>query len=203
MAAGVGHHGLMRATAGRRRTAGSLVAAVVLILGVAACTDDTDEPPPDQHTDHVALDLSMGPGSSELSTAARDQLQDDVSGVLSTYVVEAFLGDYPRDDFVDALGTFTTGVAARAAQDLDLVTGAGFGQDAEHVAATRLSATISSFAPKGEVVGVTAVVDFAFDVEADGTTSEFTRSGRLMLMPEDGTWKIFGYDLVPGAGGAS
>jgi len=197
----------MRATAVRRRTSGRAVvvavAVAVVVVGLAACTDDTEEPPPDQHADHVALELSLGPGASELSTQARDELQNDVGAVLSTYVVDAFLGDYPRNDFVDALDTFTSGVAARAAADLELLTGAGFGSSAEEVAATRLSATISSLAPKGQVVGVTAVVDFAFDVEADGKTHETTRQGRLMLMPVDGEWKIFGYDLVPEPGGAS
>jgi hypothetical protein len=201
----------MRATAVRRRAirgatrrrAGSSLTALVLMVGAAGCTDDSGEPPPPDDPDHVALELSMGPGASKLSTQARDRLQNDVSDLLSTYVVDAFLGDYPRDDFVDALGTFTTGEAARAAEDLDLLTGAGFGDDAEDVAATRLSATISSFAPEGHVVGVTAIVDFAFDVETGGATSEMTRSGRLMLMPQDGEWKIFGYQLTPQPGGGS
>ena len=34
----------------------------------------------------------------------------------------------------------------------------------------------------------------------DGTTTEYTRRGRLMLMPVGDTWKIFGYDLSPGGG---
>src|SRR4051794_25192543 len=176
------------------------LAALLLVVGLVACTDDTKEPPSDQHTDNAALELSLGPGVDELSTEARDQLQNDVGAVLSTYVVDAFLGDYPRQDFVDALGTFTTGVAARAAADLELLTGAGFGSDAEEVTATRLSATISSFAPDEKVVGVSAAVDFAFDVKAGDATTEYTRRGRVMLVPESGTWKIFGYDMTPGGG---
>jgi hypothetical protein len=172
------------------------------VVALGACTGGDKPPPPDQHSDHVALELSMGPGADQLSSDARDQLQNDVASVLSTYVVDAFLGDYPRDDFVNALGTFTTGVVDDAAAHLDLVTGAGFGTDVQDVAATKLSATISTFAPKGKVVGATAVVDFAFDVTANGKTSESTRRGRLMLTPEDGTWKIFGFDLDPRPGGA-
>jgi hypothetical protein len=94
-------------------------------------------------------------------------------------------------------------VASRAAEDLELLTGAGFGDDAQDVEATRLSATISSFAPEGQVIGATAVVDLAFDVESGEGTSEFTRRGRLMLMPEDGVWKIFGYDLDATSGDGS
>jgi hypothetical protein len=178
------------------------LAALLLVVGLVACTDDSEKPPPDQPTDHVALELSIGPGASELSTEARDQLQNDIGMVLSTYVVDAYLGDYPRQDFVGALGTFTPGVADSAAADLDLLTGAGFGSDAEEVTASRLSATISTFAPDQKVVGVSASVDFAFDVKAGGNTTEFTRHGRLMLMPVDGQWKIFGYKITrpPGEG---
>jgi hypothetical protein len=182
------------------RTTGRAIVALVLVVGAAACTDDDEAPPPDQHGDNVALELSLGPTAGELSTEARDELQNDVAAALSTYVVDAFLGDYPREDFVGALDTFTDGVASRAAKDIELLTGAGFGDRVDGVTATRLSATISSFAPGHEAVGVTAVVDFAFDVEANGKTTEQTRTGRLMLMPAGGTWKIFGYELTPGGG---
>jgi hypothetical protein len=172
-----------------------------MVAALGACTGDDDEPPPpDQPTDDVALELSMGPGSSGLSTEARDQLQNDVGAVLSTYVVDAFLGDYPRADFVNALGTFTSNFADRAAEDLELLTGAGFGPGVESVSATRLTASISSFAPDQDVVGATALVDFAFDVDKNGQTRVFTRQGRLMLLPENGKWKIFGYDLTSGDG---
>jgi hypothetical protein len=174
-----------------------------MVVALGACTDDEKSPPPDQQDDHVALELSMGPGASELSSDARDQLQNDVAALLSTYVVDAFLGDYPRDDFIDALGTFTSGIVDDGAEDLELITGAGFGDGVQSVKATKLAATISSFAPEGQVVGATALVDFAFDVDADGRTSEFTRRGRLMLAPEDGKWKIFGYDLDPMPEGGS
>jgi hypothetical protein len=176
------------------------LAALLLVAGLVACTDDSQQPPPDQTTDHVALELSLGPTAGELSTQATDQLQNDVATALSTYVVDAFLGDYPRKDFVEVLDTFTDGVASRAAQQIELLTGAGFGSGVDDVAATRLSATISSFAPDQEAVGATALVDFAFDVDANGKTTEYTRQGRLMLIPEDGTWKIFGYDLTAGGG---
>jgi hypothetical protein len=199
----VRHHGLMRATAVRHRTRGRMIATLVLLTGMAACTDDTPEPPPGPHEDHVALELTMGPGASGLSPEARDQLQNDVGAVLSTYVVEAFLGDYPRDDFVDALDSFTSGVADEGAAHLGLITGAGFGKDVESVTATRLTATISTFAPEGRALGASADVDFAFTVEAGGTTRQATRRGRLMLVTVDGEWKIFGYDLAPERSGGA
>jgi hypothetical protein len=183
----------------RPRSLGLAAVALAWVLPLGACTGDSEEPPePDGDPQSVALELSLGPGADALSAEARDDLQNDVGAVLSTYVVDGFLGEYPRDDFVGALETFTSGVADRAAEDLDLITGAGFEGDPEKVVATQLSASISTFAPGGKAVGVTARVDFAFDVTEGGTTHEEARHGRLMLTSENGTWQIFGYSLAPG-----
>ena len=183
----------MPATTGARRALAAAVVACVVALG--ACTDDSDDPsPPSDGPESVALELSLGPGADGLTTEARDDLQTDVGAVLTTYVVEAFLGDYPRDDFVEALDSFTSGVASKAARDIEEITGAGF-KNADEVAATRLLASISTFAPGPEAVGVSAHVDFAFDVTESESTREVTLRGRLMLMPVDGEWKIFGFQV--------
>ena len=42
---------------------------------------------------------------------------------------------------------------------------------------------------------MSAHVDFAFDVTEGGSTREVTMRGRLMLMPVDGEWKIFGFEV--------
>jgi hypothetical protein len=193
-------------TGGRLRAAGLAAAVAAWALSLGGCTDDSEEPkPPDGQPGTVALELSLGAGSHRLSTEARDDLQNDVGAVLSTYVVDAFLGDYPRDDFVTALDTFTSGVARDAATDIEEITGAGF-KNADTVVATRLRASIATFAPDDEAVGVSAHVDFAFEVTENDAAREVTMRGRLMLMPVDGQWKIFGYDVEtddPGSGGTS
>jgi hypothetical protein len=190
----------------RLRSLGLAAVALACAVSLGACTGDSEEPPePSEDPQSVALELSLGPGADDLSAEARDDLQNDVGATLSTYVVEAFLGDYPRDDFVTALDTFTSGVARDAATDIEKITGAGF-KGADEVAATRLRASISTFAPGKQAVGVSAHVDFAFDVTENDTTREVTLSGRLMLMPVDGQWKIFGYDVKtddPGPEGLS
>jgi hypothetical protein len=171
--------------------------ALAWVVPLGACTGDSKEPPkPDDGPDSVALELSLGPGAEGLSTEARDALQNDVGAVLSTYVVEGFLGDYPRDDFVSVLDSFTTDLQPEAARDLEQITGASFA-DATDVLATRLVARISTFAPGRAAVGVSASVDFAFDVTEDDTTREETLRGRLMLVQEGGDWKIFGYRVHP------
>ena len=182
-----------------------LTGLAACVLPLTACTDDSDDPPPSDGPESVALELSLGPGADGLTTEARDDLQNDVGAVLTTYVVEGFLGDYPRDDFVGVLDSFTTHFAPRAAQNLEQITGTSFAK-AEEVVATHLEARISTFAPSKEALGVSAAVDFAFDVTEGGTTREETLRGRLMLMPENGEWRIFGYDvqgIQPPTGGAS
>lgn len=186
----------MRAIPARRLSLFTWLLACVLPL--TACTGDSDDPPPSDGPESVALELSLGPGADDLTTEARDDLQNEVGAVLTTYVVEGFLGDYPRDDFVSALDSFTSGVADDAAEDLDLISGAGFEGNPDEVVATQLSASISTFAPGGKVVGVTAMVDFAFDVTEGSTIREEARHGRLMLTTENGAWKIFGFALKPG-----
>jgi hypothetical protein len=183
----------MPATTRARRVL--VVAVVACVVAVCGCTGDTDDPaPPGDGPKSAALQLSIGPGADDLATGTRDELQNDVGQVLSTYVVEAFLGDYPRDDFVKALDAFTSGVTQKAATDLEQITGAGF-KDADTVVASRLAASISAFAPGRDAVGASAHVDFVFDVTENGSTREVTVQGRLMLSPVDGQWKIFGYQL--------
>ena len=192
----------MPASTGARRV---LAAAAVMacLVPVGACTGDSDDPsPPDGGPKSVALQLSLGPGADDLGTAARDELQNAVGKLLSTYVVDAFLGDYPRSDFVKTLDLFTIGVTQKAATQIEEITGAGF-KSADSVVASRLQASISTFAPGRSAVGASAHVDFVFDVTQDGATRQVTVQGRLMLAPVEGQWKFFGFALRtddPGAG---
>jgi hypothetical protein len=187
----------MRATTGARRAfpAGVVACLVGCLASLAACTDDSDDPsPPNDGPTSVALELSLGPGADGLTTEARDDLQNDVGALLTTYVVDGFLGDYPREDFVSVLDSFTAGEAPHAAQELEQITGTSFAA-ADQVVATRLEARLSTFAPGKEALGVSAAVDFAFDVTEGGETREETMSGRLLLTPENGEWRIFGFQV--------
>lgn len=182
-----------RASRPRLRGAMGPIAAAMALLTASACTDDPAAPDPERES--VALELSLGPGATGMTPAARDHLQTAVGDTLSAYVVGAFLGDYPRDDFVVALDAFTSGEARRAARDLDLVTGSRFGTS-DAVVATQLDARLSTFAPDETASGVSAAVHFEFEVVADDGSIGLVRLvGRLMLTPEDDEWKIFGYDV--------
>lgn len=179
--------------------------AVTLALTMAGCPADPTEP--NRPDPEVALELTLAGGARDMTPRARDQLVADVGDALTSYVIGAFLGDYPRDDFVAALNAFTGKAAQEAAEDLDLLTASGL-EDTTAVTASRLVASITAFAPDGEVGGASAEIDFAFEVATSGGTSHgLTLDGRLVLTPEQGTWKIFGYDVTQDdaapAGGSS
>ena len=97
----------------RRVVAAALVTA--LLTGLAACTADESQPPgPDEPAADVALQVVSvkAPGIDE---ETRTQLESEVGDVLASYIVEGFLGDYPREDFVRGLADFPTPWPTRAA----------------------------------------------------------------------------------------
>jgi hypothetical protein len=185
--------GSARRSRGVRGLALLVTVAVLWLTTGSGCNDD--EPEPDHpETDSVALELALGTGSSGLTPEVSDGFQNDVADTLSGYVVSAFLGDYPRKDFVEALDWFTTDGAEVAATQLDVLTGSRF-EDADSVVATKLEARLAPFAPGNQPAGVSAAVDFAFDVSEGGATSTVTLTGRLLLVPEADGWRIFGFKL--------
>ena len=181
-----------------------VLGVILASMSLAGCPGDEPVPPPD-NTD-AALEIRLNPSAQRLGADAREQLQSSVGEVLSTYVVDGFLGDYPRDDFVDVLEVFTSGEAQKAAGDLDLLTASRVGS-ADDVVARRLLARISTAAIDDDSIGVSAHVTFEFDVMGGNERAGgLALRGRLMLTPDGDSWRIFGYkvrlDDAASAGGA-
>jgi len=174
--------------------------AGALLAGMAACTGDaTDDP--DSDAQPVALEVEIVSGADRLDETAKTEVETGIGDVLSSYVVRGFLGDYPRDDFVRAFDSFTSGAAREAAQDIDLLTASRF-SDATEVAATKLQASISCLVDGKDVVGATANVSFVFEATEVGDEPQpFSLAGRLMLVRQGGKWVVFGYDVAPRDGG--
>jgi hypothetical protein len=175
-----------------------LAGALVLV----ACTPSEEpRPPPQDDPTNVALTVeTVEPGV--LDDEARATMESEVSDVLAAYVVGGFLGDYPRDDFVDGFTDFSGGATQYAVRDIDALTAAGF-EDVTSVSATRLDSRLAFLVDGRRVIGASAWVDFAFAVAAGGTTSTEMLKGRLVLKREDGAWAVFGYEVLrSGAGGS-
>jgi len=176
----------------RRVLAGALV--TVLLVGFAACSGDDSSPPgPDEPADVALQVVSVKTGGIDEET--RTRLESEVGDVLASYVVEGFLGDHPRSDFVRALSDFSTGLADDGGHDLTTLTLAETPAIAA-VRATRLKANLAFFSPGGDVVGASAFVDLDFDLTfEDGTTRQVTRTGRFSLGLSDGVWQVTGYKI--------
>lgn len=180
---------------GRRWAGAALVAVLGAVTVLAGCSDapPADAPPSEEP---VALRVVTVRGAGSLPERDRTEVETAVGDVLSQYVVGAFLGEFPREEFVGAFESFTSGAARRAAGNIKLLTAADV-QDAESVKATRLDARLSFLVDDHDVVGATAAVRFGFEAAmGDGENRRLSLVGRFMLVQEDGTWSIFGYDVA-------
>lgn len=175
----------------RLRAAGAAVAVAWLATACSAGAPprDTDTP------EAAALKVRTVTGAEPLDERTRADVEGAVGDVLSAYVVEAFLGEYPREEFVRSFESFTGEAARDAAGDIDLLTAAAV-PDATAVLATELDARLSFLTEGRTVHGGTATVHFAFEAtRADGSTQPITLDGRFMMEAEEDTWSVFGYDV--------
>ena len=191
--------GLMAGTGGgARRATGAAVLLVSVALG--GCTAEPPDRPVSQPTsESVALRVRTVHGDTNLTPDARAEAEGAVGDVLSDYVVRAFLGDYPREDFARAFESFTGNLVRDASRDLDQLTANRF-REAEAVRATRLGADLSFVVQDSDIIGATASVRFAFEATVNGEERTMSLRGRLMLVEDDGAWSVFGYDLATDTG---
>jgi hypothetical protein len=171
--------------------AAAVVAAAALAAGCSAGT-----PPEDRRTpESAALRVQTVSGGERLDERTRADLEGAVGDVLSAYVVGAFLGEFPREEFVRSFESFTSEAAREAAGDIDLLTAASV-PGATAVRATELDARLSFLTQGRTVHGGTATVHFAFAATMeDGSTQPLTLDGRFLLEAGPDTWSVFGYDV--------
>jgi hypothetical protein len=178
----------------RSTTRGVVVVVLAALALVGACTDGTT--PQESPSPSVALSLETVHGAEDMDDSERTAMETAIGDVLSDYVTQAFLGDFPRQEFVPAFESFTSGAAQRAALQIDRLTASPV-QDATAVRATQLDARLSFLVLDGEEVGATAAVKLAFEATMeDGATRPVLLQGRFMLEQDDGEWSVFGYDVA-------
>lgn len=202
----IGHDGAMAAARtsyrpGPWRRVAAPAATCVLALVLTSCTGSAPGPAaPGESGEQVALRVTTADGGARgLSDAERTDLEGALGEVLSRYLVQGFLGDYPRERFVGAFADFTGNAAALAARDIHVLTASRVG-DAESVRPRRLDAVLSFLVVDGEAIGATAHVDVALEADVGGgRTRDVTLEGRLMLAGSRGRWTVFGFDVDGGA----
>lgn len=182
---------------GHPRDLAALAAATLTLLATAGCSADAppDETDPPQ-SQQVALRVETVAGADRLDEDTRAEVEAAVGELLSEYVVDAFLGTFPRQEFVRSFESFTSVAARDGAGHIDVLTAAS-ARDATAVRATDLEARLSFLARAGTVHGGTATVHLAFDATmADGSTRPLVLDGRFMLVADREGWSIFGYDVA-------
>lgn len=185
--------GAMAVHPARHRLA-SLVLTAGLALSGAGCTGPPREttPPGDEP---VPLEVEVVSGAEDLSQDQVAAVQDEVGDVLSQYVVDGFLGDYPRTDFVASFESFTGAAARKAVQSIDVLTANTF-RDAEEVRAQLLTVRISCLVHRGELIGATAHVRFDFVADLGEQPEPFSLRGQFFVERQGRSWTIFGYDVA-------
>jgi hypothetical protein len=199
-----------RRWAGRRTRRGwwLLPATLLLALVTTACTagpaDDAGSETP-AATDEAA-DGSTDEDSTErlprvstpvtrvagrLSEADRLSLRRNVEALLRRYAEKGLLD--PGADAETALRVFTPGARRLATGQRTVMWGLA-GRKAE-VRAHRLEGTVSAFAPGGKAQGATLRLDVALDVTRGDRTRRVRLTGRMLLTPAGGTWRVFGFDV--------
>jgi hypothetical protein len=186
---------MVRMAPPRRSITGGVVVALLALL-LTACDGGSPSSGPASAAPSAALSVETVAGAAQIDDATRTSMETAIGDVLSRYVVRAFLGEFPRREFVPAFESFTSGAAREAALDIDRLTASRV-QDATAMRATLLDADLSFLTQDDTVHGATAKVRFAFEATmADGQTRPVTLEGRFMLEHDDDTWSVFGYDVA-------
>jgi len=133
--------------------------------------------------------------------AARQEVEASVGQAVDAWVDGGFVGvDYPRDSFPSAFSTFTPEARKDAERDKALMTLWGFRHRIDGVTATHRTVVIDVLAPRGRPAAATARVDLRLTTSGD-VARKVEVTGRLFLTKaQDGSWRIFGYDVSKGAG---
>jgi hypothetical protein len=189
-----------RRRAGRAVRAGVAgVAGAVVAVAALAAGCSTGSPPEEDRTpsaESAALRVQTVSGAERLDEQTRTEIEGEIGDALSDYVFEAFLGEFPRQRFVQAFESFTSFAAREATADIRKLT-ADSVRDATAVRATELDARLSLLTRGGTVHAGSADVHFSFEATMpDGSTRPLVLDGRFLLDGESGTWAIFGYDVT-------
>jgi len=180
--------------------AGSM--GLVLALGAAGCDsgDDIagteDDSPSDHGTDppEVTTVTTLQNVGKKLDLEHRTRVKVGITEVIDPWFDEAFLGDFPRDDYADAFVGFTEGAAADAEGALDILSNQSIADQIDSATATKRRVRLDVFAFDGHPRGATAHFVLIFTTSGDVAETLRVR-GNLYVAKDKGEWKIFGYDV--------
>ena len=192
-----------------------LAAIAVGALSTASCTHDSGDdgpasPSPSAPQSTSTADSTTLSKSNARLTVSIEQMKGGVpkshrAGIrhaiakpIERWMDAAYLtGTYPRERYTaDDFPGWTGQAATLARHDQRVTTNAAVSRHIVGVVADRRSAGLYVFAVGGHTGGATARINLKMTAEKpDHTRTTFVVSGELYLTPDDGHWRIFGYDL--------
>jgi hypothetical protein len=181
----------------------SWAALAVVLFGAVGCTgDESAEPPTEQDSGSAASDPAKEPTNTtfwrvtgHLDHPVRSELKSGVNDAVDAWFDGAFLGEFPRADYAPAFVGFTRGARKDAMSDLALLSNKDLEDSIESAVAGNRRVRLDVLAPKGKPHGVTA--HFVLDYFTHGEREDHLRvRGSLYLTPEEGEWRVFGYDVL-------
>ncbi len=196
-----------RARSGCRRAA-LATAAVVAVTALGACSgggeDEPERTPAEgasQAAEPLTTDAALGKVRGRLSTKASDAIVAEITKVVDGWIDAGLGGEYPRTDFAAAFAGFTPDARALAVKQSALLTNAEVGADLERAELTERVVRVDVVAPKGRPVGATARIHLTVELDGGVERTDLV-TGRLMLTPSGGEWRVFGFDVRRGEKGA-
>ncbi len=201
---------------GRSRTfAAALLLAVA--LATAGCSgSDSSSSPQGAPSDTTSGGGNEGPAVSTVKLGKvagtikkknwktfmsdhRKTMLKQVGEAVDTWIDGAYVGvDYPSDSFDSAFDSFTGQAKRDANAQKKLMTNWDLRQKIDGVDVKKRTVSVDVMAPRGRPAGATARVALVFTTTGD-TQERVTVHGRLFLVPGQGKWRVFGYDVSKGA----
>ncbi len=176
----------------------AVLAGSLLLTGCSSSDASSSSPQsPSSTAPEVVTNASVDVVTGRLDEAGQSDLSAQVTDLMTRYFDAAYLGDFPRSDFSAAFTEFTEGAAARAQDDLDLLTSAALSDQIDEATQTEGNLNLDILSPKNTPAGVT--VRWTLDFTTTGTLeSDQSVTGMFDLTPVDGAWKVFGYSIKGG-----
>lgn len=175
---------------------------------LGACSGGGDDEPDvapresaSEASEEVTTEAAPGKVRGRLSTKAVDAIVAEITTVVDGWIDAGLGGEYPRTDFAAAFARFTPDARALAVKQSALLTNAEVGADLERVELTERVVRVDLVAPKGKVAGATARIHLTLELEGGVDRTDLV-TGRLMLTPASGGWRVFGFDVRRGEKGA-
>ncbi|WP_435771220.1 hypothetical protein [Nocardioides sp. SYSU DS0651] len=177
-----------------------LAVAAVLLLALTGCTGDGEGSggggggPAAGADTSVRTNAKLGEVRGPLTKGRARKVTAEVTAVVERWSDAAYGGDYPRDDFGAAYEEFTKEARALARKQPGIMSNARIGSDVESVEMVQRVVRVDLVAPRGRPAGATA--RFRLELATSGGAERTdVVSGRLLLTPARGGWRVFGFDV--------